>query len=350
MRVLPFQSTSSLSDATRTALARAQNQMAQAQEELASGRHADVGRTLGSATSRTVSLRKDLQRLEVISDTNGVAGPRLEFTQNILEGLNNNANQLLSSVLAARGSTDGMRATARAANDALKLFDQLMGSSFNGVFVFGGENTGERPLQSYFGTPPGTNKTALDAAFQAEFGFAQNDPAVSGISAAQMNTFLSGNFAAQFNDANWDANWSQASSVNVESRITPTETIETSVNANEPAFRKLAQAYSMLADLGLNEMNEGASRAVLDRAMTLLNEGINGISEVRATVGISQDRIAKANEGMSLQKDILMYDIGLLEDVDPSEVSVRINALQTQIEASYALTARLQRLSIVNFL
>ncbi|WP_368735617.1 flagellin [Escherichia coli] len=39
-----------------------------------------------------------------------------------------------------------------------------------------------------------------------------------------------------------------------------------------------------------------------------------------------------------------------LEAVDPYEAANRVHALSTQIEASYALTVKLQSLSLLNYL
>ena len=39
-----------------------------------------------------------------------------------------------------------------------------------------------------------------------------------------------------------------------------------------------------------------------------------------------------------------------MEKVEPTEVSVRINTLQNQIETALALTARMQKISLINYL
>ena len=39
-----------------------------------------------------------------------------------------------------------------------------------------------------------------------------------------------------------------------------------------------------------------------------------------------------------------------MENVDPEEASVRVTNLETQLDMSLALTARIQRLSILNYL
>ena len=39
-----------------------------------------------------------------------------------------------------------------------------------------------------------------------------------------------------------------------------------------------------------------------------------------------------------------------MEGVDPYEAATRLSALETQLQASYAVTARLSRMSFLNFL
>ena len=53
---------------------------------------------------------------------------------------------------------------------------------------------------------------------------------------------------------------------------------------------------------------------------------------------------------MSIQIDIMTRHIGALENVDPFEASTRVSALLTQVETAYAMTARIQRLSLLNYL
>jgi flagellar hook-associated protein 3 FlgL len=51
-----------------------------------------------------------------------------------------------------------------------------------------------------------------------------------------------------------------------------------------------------------------------------------------------------------MQIDIFKTFLNELEGVDPYEASTRVNALISQIETSYALTARIQQLSLTRLL
>jgi flagellar hook-associated protein 3 FlgL len=42
--------------------------------------------------------------------------------------------------------------------------------------------------------------------------------------------------------------------------------------------------------------------------------------------------------------------INVLESVDPFEASTRVSALMTQVETAYAMTARIQNLSLLKYL
>jgi flagellar hook-associated protein 3 FlgL len=173
---------------------------------------------------------------------------------------------------------------------------------------------------------------------------------VFSISDANMQAFLDGPFAGLFDPAGWGSTWSAASDQNVKSRISTNELIETSVNANDAAFRKLASAYTMLADLGTDKLNQSAFQAVVDTAARTVSEAVRGISELQSSLGTAQERVEHANGRMSIQIDIMAHHIGVLEGVDPYEASNRLAGLLAQVETAYAMTARIQKLSLLNYL
>ena len=53
---------------------------------------------------------------------------------------------------------------------------------------------------------------------------------------------------------------------------------------------------------------------------------------------------------MTIQSDIMTNHVDALEGVDPYEASTRLSALMTQIETAYAMTARIQKLTLLNYL
>ncbi|MFN3622590.1 MAG: flagellar hook-associated family protein [Hyphomicrobium sp.] len=345
-----FISTSSISAATRQALLKVQQELADAQKEMTTSRLADVGKTLGYRTGETISLRQEHARLTTIIETNSTVSSRLTASQTTLQNLVDNAQDFSEQLLGLRiGGTNALGAETEA-QSRLEGFLDLMNMSFASGYLFAGVNSDVKPLTDYFETPTPASRQGVANAFLADFGITQSDPAVSNISAADMQTFLDTTFANLFDDPSWSTDWSSASTQNMRSRISTSELIETSTNANESAFRKLAMAYTMVADLGTANLGQPAFEVVIDQATKVVNEAIQELGDLQSKLGISEQRVKDASERMSLQIDIMTKQVTSLEGVDPNEAATRVSTLLTQIETSYALTARIMGLSILNYL
>lgn len=341
-------STLAIINATRETRVNLQSKLVEAQKESSTGRLADVGLTLGYLTQRTVSLRQDHARFQTFKDTNIVASSRLELTQTTLEGVGDAAQAFLTTLMAARAAPSSASVAVTDAKNKLTSFTAALNTTVNGTHIFAGVNTDVKPITEYFGTPPSPAQTAMANAFLAEFGVAQSAPGVENISAAAMTTFLDGAFADLFNNANWTTTWSSASDQNISSRISTNERIDTSTNANADPFRAIASAYTMIADVGLGDLNSEAYLAVVNKAIEVVGQAVADLTQLRAGLGTSEERIAAANERMDIQMSLLNEHIMQLEGVDPYEATANVNALLIQIETAYALTARLQNLSLLN--
>jgi flagellar hook-associated protein 3 FlgL len=326
-----------------------QTELATLQKEISSGRAADVGMTLGARTGQTVALRRDSASLQTLMDSNAVADLRLSTTQGTLGNIASDAQGFLGVLVAAKGDTTNAAATAKRAGEKLASLTGMLNTSQNGEYLFAGVNTGEKPFSDY-SDPASAAKQAVADAFAAHFGFAQNDPAAANITAADMQDFVDNDLAPLFDDPAWGVNWSSASDQPVTNRISTAETVTTGVTANDPAMRKLAMAYTMVSDLGLSGLSKAAYGVVIGKATDLVGGGIDGVTSTQAQLGYSQQAVSDANSRMSAQKDMLETHVGSLEGVDPYEASTRINNLLTQIETSYELTARIQKLSLLDFL
>lgn len=192
-------------------------------------------------------------------------------------------------------------------------------------------------------------QAAVASAFRSTFGFGIDDAAVSTIMPDDMKAFLDGSFTALFEGANWQ-DWSNASSQNIQSKISLREKVEASANANDPGIQKMAMAYTMVFDLGLDRLGEGTREALVNKAIATFSEATTGVTTLQSRLGAVQEKVEEADERMSLQKDILDEKIIHLEAVDPAEAKIRVDRLMTQIQTSYSLTAQLRTMSLINYL
>lgn len=342
-------STASMSSNLLQSILKAQQQLSIAEQEASSGSYADVGLHLGSATNQDFSLRQEQALMQTYADTNNAVSTRLSSTQSVLSQLQTTAQSFLNSLISATNQNNAANALQSGAQSALESLTTQLNTSVNGQYVFAGINTGVLPMTDYSaaGSP---NSTSVNNAFQTAFGFSQSSASVSTITASQMQSFLTTQFPTLFQGTNWTSNWSSASNTTITNQISETQTLTTSVSANQSAFQDLAQAYTMVASLGTQNLNSAALSTVVTQATTLMQQGITGLTALQTNLGFTQNDITDANNQMSVQLNVLSTQISNLESVNPYQVSTQVTALQTQIETAYSLTSQLQKLSLVNYI
>ncbi len=343
-----------LSSTLRYSIVSNQSALSQATKEATTGRFADVGLELGASTGRDVSLRAQMSFMDQMVDTNALIAGRLDVTQNAIGEISSTAQEFLKSLIAARDADNGGKIILPNAAANLQDLISTLNVDHNGSHVFAGINTQVAPLANY--APGSTSKNAIDAAFFAAFGFTQASPLVSTITPAAMQTFLNTGFAAEFVSTStpppgpWNLNWSSATAQVTNNRISTTEVVNTSVSANDPNFRALAEAYTMVSDLGTASLSKTTFQVVVDKAISLVSGAANGLALLGGNVGSIQQQVSTASDKLKTQRDLLNNQIVDMEKVDPAEASVRVNALQTQIQTALSLTAQMQKISLVNYL
>ncbi len=343
-------STFSLTASLRRTLALLQNDLARGQKEVSTLRHADLGTALGLRAGQCFSLASLHDTIDATLSSNQLVAARLDTTQVALASLRSDAEAMRATLLTAQTDGGKPEAIIKQASQALATFTAKLNSSNADGFLFAGVNSLQEPVTDYFSNPPASNKLALDAAFQATFNFAQSDPAVSSISPAQMQGFLSGSFAQLFSDTGWKTDWSTASDTVLRSQVSLSVTMDASVSANEPALKKLASVYAMLSDLGVERLNKDSYAVLLKTALDTVDSGVGMLTGVQSRVGAMQNSVKSARDVMSIQKDSLDTQLNELEAVDPTEAGARVNELMTRIETAYTLTARISQLSLTKYL
>jgi len=324
--------------------------LATAEVEASTGQYADLGLQLGDQAGYELSLRTQTALLQSLTDSNSIATTGLNTSQSALSGILKDSQNTLQSLATWTSGNNSSSILQNLGANALQSLTANANVSSNGGYVFGGINSGVAPMANYFSSPTSSAKAAIDAAFQTTFGMPPSDPAAASISVSALQAFLTGPFAAQFQGSAWTSNWSSASSTNASQTIAPGQTVATSANLNQPGFQQLAQGYAMLSELGGANLSQAAQQLVASSAATLVAAGGSAVTAAAATLGGAQQRITEANGSMASQLTILQTQIGNLDNVDANKTAVTINALMTQLQTAYQLTARLQQMSLAQYL
>ncbi len=335
---------------TPAATMQTRRELEQANVEMSSGKHADIGLHMGPRSALLVEARTQSSLLKGLRDAAATGAGRLEAVQQALGQAVDGAHVFLDMLAPLRAGQSDPGAAAAQAGNMLEEFISAINVTSHGSFVFGGQNISEQPLAEYFSDPPSAARQAVDAAFLAKFGFAQDDPAAAGITAAQISDFIDNEFAALFDDPDWGANWSGASDEGMMTLVSLNDIVPVTASANDPAIRKYVMACVMVADLGVENLNAAAREAVADKALSAVGEAISGLNAMRGRAGIDQERVSRAAERLEAQNTLVEKQIAGMEQVDLYETASRVNALTTRLETAYALTGRLQNLTLLQYL
>jgi flagellar hook-associated protein 3 FlgL len=163
---------------------------------------------------------------------------------------------------------------------------------------------------------------------------------------------------------------------NIFVRVSDSSEIEYTALANDQAFRDIMVALSFIKnpDLGpiadayippnappaapdvegapgntLAEMKENFF-AVFNDVRTMVSKAIDEIDQVRFKLENTKARILELKQNYAEEKNTLLNTVSGAEDADINLVAVQINLLQIQLDASYRITAKLQELSLTNYL
>ncbi len=345
---MTYISSTSLSSPLRQAVLQAQASLAQAQTEVTTGVQADLGAALGARAGTVVSLQNQADALAGYQNANALVSTRLDTTAATLTNLITGAQSMSKSLIAAGSTGLSAAGLGTSADAALQALLAGLNTTVDGQHIFGGINTGVQPMSGY--AAGSGAKTAVDAAFQQAFGVSQTDNGASAVGGADMTRFLDGPFDALFDPTGWSSTWSQASDQAMTTAVAPGQTATTSVSANAAGFRQIAEAYTMVREFTGSTMSADAKAAVVAKATTLMNAGIAALTQTQAGVGTAQSTIEAADTTLSAQATLLKGKAFSLESVDPYALSAQVSTLQTQLQASYQLTAQLQKLSLVNYI
>ncbi|QEE46492.1 flagellar hook-associated family protein [Rhizobium sp. WL3] len=350
-------SVSNLSTQTsmRLTIRQAQNELLKAQQEVSTGFYADIGAELGSKTSTVVDLNRESLRLNSMISNNSIATQRLSASQEALKQIATAAEEMNNALITISGSSnsDTVNTTVMTVTNSLSTMTSMANQAANGEFLFAGINTDVKPLEEY--TETSAAKTAFDNAFTAYFGFPPTDTAgtatiVASGAVPSMEDFIGSVLEPMYTGADWNTDWSSATDQAMTSRITQSETVQTSTSANEDGFRYFALSAIVTKELMTIGAPANAVTVAINKAIDYTGRAITGINSTRSALGLSENRIEKADASLRIQVDIIETSLSGKIEVDAYEASTRVNSLLSMVEASYTLTARIQGLSLVNYL
>lgn len=326
-----------ISQSMQSTVSSAMTEIVKLQDEAVTGTYSDVGLELGTRTSTSLDYSRESSRLQSVIDSNSFAETRMEGSQLALTNISDAGQTLLDALTALSGNTDvnSLKVSADSAKSVLENFVSYANTAVNGEYLFSGTATDVQTFDDSFIEDITTD-------FQTQFA-ALGAP--ENITATQMSNFLS-NYEATFN---WES-WNNASDNVMMTRISSSETVATSTSANSEGFKNLVLASVIASQLTNAGLGSGALSVVSQKATQYAGTAISGVTAQQSALGLSQERIDKANTYMSNQITIIDTQLTSLVGVDTEEASVRLSTLLNQVETSYSITSRILGMSLADYI
>ena len=104
------------------------------------------------------------------------------------------------------------------------------------------------------------------------------------------------------------------------------------------------------ANAAVNAPDETTYETDMTNARNMLTPALSAIQNLQSSVASSQATVTQTQTLQNQDITDLTNQIDNIQQVDINSVGVKLNLLQTQLQASYSATAKLTQLSILNYL
>lgn len=305
--------------------------------ELTTGRKSDIVGAAGGDLRRLYALEGDLARAETHARTIGLAADRAAATQLRLEGIQASLAGMGPEILAAtsRGDMEGGLLFAAGAETAIGAAVSALNAAHGGRALFAGAAVDGVAL-----APAAT----LLADVEALIAGAADDV---GAAIAAVDAYFD-DPAGGFATGVWRGDAADApAAVTGEGGE-----IAYSARADDARLKAALKGLALAAAATRGAFAGAPSErlALLDAAGAVLTGAVPGLVALRGEIGAAEGALAAAAARNAGAAAALRLERNALTAADPYETAAAFQAHEAQLDAAYTMTARLSRLSIVNYL
>lgn len=326
--------------------------------ELSTGFREDVYADLGARSAQTLEFRNRMDRTESFVTSNRILEGKLEMMETSLTTARDAAQEFLSLAVSSAQTPNQIAPELRdQARSTLDLLISSVNVAYGGEYLFAGIDSDTKPMQEVGTVNPVSGRSPLDV-----IGAIAGAGPATAADAAAMIADLDAVFASTAVDPldNYETTFFNGTDLldgfgvpnpRVIAQVDDTETLTYGVQANDPPFRDLMKGLMMFAAVDVTQIADDAAYAAwAGAAVDALAAGIGGLDDIRVQVGTDRARLGDMLSFQMDRRDVYNNRIVDLEGVDAYETASRMQALQTQLEASYTATARIARLSFLNYM
>lgn len=321
----------------RQASAQLKSQLATLTQEAATGLRSDVAAATNGQMGQLAQVQARLATLSAHGRNTAAAQAELGGLQTAMEALEAMGVETGTALQAAGATGDDASLTLRA-EDARQDFRSAVGLlnlEVGGRYLLSG---------TAVDTPPLSDPAALLDAAKAQ---------VAGLtSPADIASALEAWFGAPAGAGGFADSQFRGNTAAREVALSPDTTIRQDLGALDPSFRGLLQGLAMAAlaadpDLGLSRDGKAALLADAGKHVTAAT---TALTLRRAEVGLLEETVERATTRNAAETTAMSLARSDILAADPYETASALTQTEASLQNLYALTARLSRLSLTDYL
>ena len=326
-------------------------------QEVSTGRRADIYADLGPRAANASKLRMREEQTQTYMLDNELLGNKLSAMLTSVDSMREQVQDVLEIAMAnASSPANGAFTLQSQASAAMESVISTLNLKYNGEHVFAGTRSGDAPMMRWDQTNAATGLSPNDVVSGIVAGGISDVASVQALSAEFDLVFDSAdtsnparNFEQTFYVGSPQLDSSGQPNNRVSARLSPGQELKYGVQANDQGLRDIVKGLSMLVSVDVSEISDPAAyQEYMSLVVDTLAQGQEGALALSAQIGFNQQVVETAQERLTDLSLVHQTQIGIYENVDPYEAITRMTNLETQLQASYEVTARLSSLTILN--
>lgn len=305
-------------------------------QELSTGKVANLHTATGGDFKNLSSLEGDLSNLNSYKLSNTEASLFTETVQRSLTKIQDTTSEISSALMLA-ASSDSASMVQVTTSDARSRFISIvsvLNSQVGNRALFAGAETGNSALISAEDI-----LTNIKASIVTE-------TTASGVEAAVSSWFddLGGGFET--------IAYQGSEKFLAPFRLGPNDTTSLNIRADSQELRDLLKGFALAALVADGALlgNPSERLEITRSAASRLLNSEDSLTEMRANIGSVEARIESAQARNNSEASALEIARSEILGVDPYKSATELQSIQTQLEMLYAMTAKISKLSLVDYI
>ena len=283
---------------------KAEAKVAAEQIRSASGLNSTDYKGIASDSGRLINLESHYRRLEQYIDEGEVVNGRIQSMYDAVGGMSDLTSRLSALITGVQGNNAaGIEGVVAEAAQLMQEFGGLLNTRQDGRYLFAGGRTDQQAvdLDGY---------TAATYPSSADTSYYKGDSTVSHFQAAD-------DFVLSYG-----------------------------VTANQPAFEKALRAFSLIANMSTEPVDDD----LLAEATQLASDATDGLAIVQAKLGAASSSLEKTIDRHVDEQLVLQTQVDDIRSVDLAESTTKLSQLQASLEATMSLMKILEENNLSKYL